>query len=98
MAAIDKRKAVQAALAYTQQRRFDKAIAEYKNALSVDPQDLAICKKLGDLYAQTGAIQEAITTYMKLGDLFRADGLAVKAIAMCLLAVNAVTTASDLAA
>lgn len=88
MAAIDKRKAVQAALAYTQQRRFDKAIAEYKNALSVDPQDLAICKKLGDLYAQTGAIQEAITTYMKLGDLFRADGLAVKAIAIYKMVLN----------
>ncbi len=82
MPAIDKRKAVQAALNFTHQRRFDKAIAEYKNALLADPNDLNVYMKLGDLYAQTGATQEAITTYMKLGDLYRADGLAVKAIAI----------------
>jgi tetratricopeptide (TPR) repeat protein len=80
--AIDKRKAVQAALNFTHQRRFDKAIAEYKNALLADPNDLNVHMKLGDLYAQTGATQEAIGTYMKLGDLYRTDGLAVKAIAI----------------
>ncbi|HEY7678672.1 MAG TPA: tetratricopeptide repeat protein, partial [Candidatus Methylomirabilis sp.] len=88
MATVDKRKAVQAAIEYTRQRRFDKAIAEYQSALKADPQDLTIYKKLGDLYAQTGAVQEAIATYMKLGDLYRADNLAVKAIAIYKMVLN----------
>ena len=88
MATVDKRKAVQAALEFTRQRRFDKAIAEYQSALKADPQDLTIYKKLGDLYAQTGAVQEAIATYMKLGDLYRADNLAVKAIAIYKMVLN----------
>jgi tetratricopeptide (TPR) repeat protein len=88
VATVDKRKAVQAALEYTRQRRFDKAIAEYQSALKADPQDLTIYKKLGDLYAQTGAVQEAIGTYMKLGDLYRADNLAVKAIAIYKMVLN----------
>ncbi len=88
MAAVDKRKAIQAAIEYTRQRRFDKAIAEYQSALKADPQDLSIYKKLGDLYAQTGAVQEAIATYMKLGDLYRADNLAVKAIAIYKMVLN----------
>lgn len=80
--AFDKRKALQAALAYTQQGRLDKAIAEYEAILKADPNDLSIYNLLGDLYARTGATKEAMDKYLKLGELYRADGLAVKAIAV----------------
>lgn len=80
--AFDKRKAFQNALNFTQQGKWDKAIAEYQAILKADPRDLTACNSLGDLYARFGRAGEAIEQYLKLGELFRADGLAVKAIAV----------------
>ena len=80
--AFDKRKALQAALTYTQQGKWDKAIAEYQTILKADPHDLTVCNNLGDLYARAGKAGDAIEQYLKLGELYRADGLSVKAIAV----------------
>jgi tetratricopeptide (TPR) repeat protein len=80
--AFDKRKALQSALSYTQQGKWDRAIAEYKAILKADPRDLTVCNNLGDLYARTGKPADAIEQYLKLGDLYRSDGLSVKAIAV----------------
>ncbi|HYL79318.1 MAG TPA: tetratricopeptide repeat protein, partial [Candidatus Acidoferrum sp.] len=80
--AFDKRKSLQNALAYTQQGKWDRAIAEYQAILKADPRDLTVCNNLGDLYARAGKPNDAIEQYLKLGDLYRADGLSVKAIAV----------------
>ncbi len=80
--AFDKRKALQSALSYSQQGKWDKSIAEYQAILKVDPHDLTVCNNLGDLYARAGKAAEAIEQYLKLGELYRADGLSVKAIAV----------------
>lgn len=80
--AFDKRKSLQSALAFTQQGKWDKAIAEYQAILRADPHDLTVCNNLGDLYARVGKATEAIELYLRLGELYRADGLAVKAIAV----------------
>ena len=80
--AFDKRKALQNALAYTQQGKWDRAITEYQAILKADPHDLTVCNNLGDLYARGGKTAEAIEQYLKLGELYRADGLSVKAIAV----------------
>jgi len=47
--AFDKRKALQAALAYTQQGRWEKAIGEYLAILKADPRDVGAYNMLGDL-------------------------------------------------
>jgi tetratricopeptide (TPR) repeat protein len=80
--AFDKRKALQTALVYTQQGRWDKAINEYQAILKSDPADLSVYNMLGDLYARIGNKEGAISYYLKLGELYRADGLSVKAIAV----------------
>jgi len=80
--AFDKRKALQTALVYTQQGRWDKAISEYQVILKSDPTDLSVYNMLGDLYARIGNKEGAISYYLKLGELYRADGLSVKAIAV----------------
>ena len=80
--AFDKRKSLQNALNYTQQGKWDRAIAEYLLILKADPKDLTVCNNLGDLYARGGRVAEAIEQYQKLGELYRADGLSVKAIAV----------------
>jgi pilus assembly protein FimV len=79
---FDKRKALQTALVFTQQGRWDKAISEYQAILKSDPTDLSVYNMLGDLYARIGDKEEAISYYLKLGELYRADGLSVKAIAV----------------
>lgn len=81
-APFDKRKSLQSALAYTQQGKWDRAIAEYQTILKADPRDLTVCNNLGDLYARAGKSGEAIEQYLKLGELYRTDGLSVKAIAV----------------
>ena len=80
--AFDKRKSLQNALAYTQQGKWDRAIAEYQSILKAEPRDLTVCNNLGDLYARAGKTAEAIDQYLKLGELYRSDGLSVKAIAV----------------
>jgi tetratricopeptide (TPR) repeat protein len=80
--AFDKRKSLQNALTYTQQGKWDRAIAEYEAILKADPRDLTVCNNLGDLYARAGKAADAIDQYVKLGELYRADGLSVKAIAV----------------
>ena len=80
--AFDKRKALQNALAYTQQGKWDRAIVEYQSILKADPRDLTVCNNLGDLYARAGKTTEAIDQYLQLGELYRTDGLSVKAIAV----------------
>ncbi|MGE5850429.1 MAG: tetratricopeptide repeat protein, partial [Candidatus Methylomirabilota bacterium] len=101
--AFDKRKAFQNALNFTQQSKWDKAIAEYQAILKADPRDLTACNSLGDLYARLGKAGEAIEQYLKLGELFRADGLAVKAIAvykkivkLALIRIDALLACADL--
>ncbi len=93
--AFDKRKAFQNALNFTQQGRWDKAIAEYQAILKADPRDLTACNSLGDLYARVGKAGEAIEQYLKLGELFRSDGLAVKAIAVYKKVVKLAPTRID---
>ena len=80
--AFDKRRSLQNALNYTQQGKWDRAIAEYQSILKADPKDLTVCNNLGDLYARGGKTAEAIEQYQKLGELYRTDGLSVKAIAV----------------
>jgi tetratricopeptide (TPR) repeat protein len=79
---FDKRKALQNALTFTQQGKWDKAITEYLAILKADPRDVTVYNNLGDLYARVGKSTEAIEHYLKLGELYRADGLSVKAIAV----------------
>ncbi len=80
--AFDKRKAIDNALAFTQQGRLEKAIGEYQKILEADPRDLSVINTLGDLYARTGKKGEAIDHYMSLGDTYRRDGFPAKATAV----------------
>ena len=66
--AFDKRKSLQNALTFTQQGKWDRAIAEYQAILKADPRDLTVCNNLGDLYARAGKVSDAIEQYVKLGE------------------------------
>jgi tetratricopeptide (TPR) repeat protein len=65
-----------------QQGQLEKAIAEYRLILDVDPSDTSLCNTLGDLYLQVGATSEATVCYLKLVDVLKAEGLIFRAIAV----------------
>ncbi|MFQ5846801.1 MAG: tetratricopeptide repeat protein [Candidatus Methylomirabilales bacterium] len=79
---MEKRKHLQTALAYVQQGKLDQAIAEYQAILRADPNNCNVLNALGDLLARTGNRIEAIANFMRLGEVYRVDGLSVRAIAV----------------
>ena len=79
---IDKRKGLQTALAYVQQGKLDQAIAEYQAILEAEPNNCNVLNALGDLSARVGNKTEAIAHFMRLGEVYRGDGLYVRAVAL----------------
>ncbi len=78
----DKRKGLERALAYIQQGKLDRAFDAYQTVLKADPADSNVLNALGDLCARMGNKAEAITHFMRLGEVYRDDGLTVRAIAV----------------
>jgi len=72
---------MQRAAALVQEGRLREAIAEYRAVLSADPSDPSLYNTLGDLYAQIGAISDAVGCYLSLGEALTAEGLGYRAIA-----------------
>jgi len=79
---MEKRKGLQAALAYVQQGKLDKAIAEYEAILRTDAKNPNVLNALGDLSARIGNKAEAIGYFKRLGEAYRVDGLFVRAISV----------------
>jgi tetratricopeptide (TPR) repeat protein len=79
---MEKRKGLQAALEYVQQGKLDQAIAEYQAILRGDPNNPNVLNALGDLSARIGKKTEAIGHFRRLGEVYRVDGLYVRAIAV----------------
>ncbi len=78
----DKRKGLETALAYIQQGKLDRAFDAYQTVLKADPADSNVLNALGDLCARMGNKAEAITFFMRLGEVYRDDGFTVRAIAV----------------
>ncbi len=79
---MEKRKGLQAALGYVQQGKLDQAVAEYQAILRTDPNNCNVLNALGDLSVRIGHKAEAIGYFKRLGEVYRLDGLHVRAIAV----------------
>jgi tetratricopeptide (TPR) repeat protein len=79
---MEKRKGLQAALAYVQQGKLDQAVAEYQAILRTDPNNCNVLNALGDLCARIGHKADAIGYFKRLGEVYRLDGLHVRSIAV----------------
>jgi CRP-like cAMP-binding protein len=64
-------------------RRFDKAAQAYAQLCELDPKDAALKHRLGDALRAAGKPQEAVTAYRHAADRYGADGMLLKAIAVC---------------
>ncbi len=77
-----KDKIVDKALKFIQKGYLDKAIGEYKKAIDIDPSDISIRLRLGDLYAKTGLKDEAIKEYEEVAKTNTKKGFYLKSIAV----------------
>jgi tetratricopeptide (TPR) repeat protein len=77
--AIDREKVLQAAQAFAEKGRYDKAIAEYQRIIAEDANDARTLLKLGDLETRMGAYQQALETYERVGRIYMQQDLPTKA-------------------
>src|SRR5262249_48463516 len=78
---FNKSEALDAAKQYVLQRNLPAALQIYQKVVQVDPADLSAMNTLGDLYASTGNIQQAIDHFSRLATIYTDGGSPRKAIA-----------------
>ncbi|MFZ9887886.1 MAG: cyclic nucleotide-binding domain-containing protein [Myxococcota bacterium] len=85
MASTDKlvRKHKERATAFSAKGRHAEALEEYTQAVRLDGRDLGLRQKLADTHARLGHRAEAIHEYQAVAGSYAADGLLLKAIAIC---------------
>ncbi len=80
--AFDKAKAVSAAEKYLAQGKIAAAVQEYRRISDADADDFTALNTLGDLYARLDKQVEAVECFVRVGDHYREQGFALKAIAI----------------
>lgn len=80
--AFDKEKTMRAAEKCLSQGKIPAAIKEYSHIVENDPSDYTVLNLLGDLYVRQDEKEDAISCYVRVAEHYRAEGFALKAIAM----------------
>ncbi len=70
------------ALKHFARGRWDKALEAYQKLAKLEPKDLKIRQKIGDIYSKMGNTQEAIEEYKKVAEGYAEGGFLAKAIAV----------------
>ncbi|MCA2976705.1 MAG: tetratricopeptide repeat protein [Myxococcaceae bacterium] len=78
---MDKNKIIEAAGKLVAKGAFDKAIKEYQKILEVDPKDVRILQKMGELYQKKNDNASAATFIVKVAESYEKDGFFLKAVA-----------------
>jgi pilus assembly protein FimV len=78
---LDKNKIIEAAGKLVAKGAYDKAIKEYQKILEVDPKDVRILQKMGELYQKKNDNEQAATFIMKVAESYAKDGFFLKAVA-----------------
>jgi tetratricopeptide (TPR) repeat protein len=80
--ALTKEQIIDNANKLLQKGQVDKAIAEYRNALKIDPKNIQIRLKVGDLLLKMNKPEEAVDEFLKAGSTYISQGFYPKAIAV----------------
>lgn len=78
---LDKTQALSIAKQYVLQHNVRAAIEIYREIIDADPTDLTAINTLGDLYASTGLVHDAVVQFSRVADSYIESGLTRKAIA-----------------
>src|SRR5262249_29396717 len=79
--AIDREKILEAAQAFADKKRFDKAIAEYQKIVAADPKDSRTPLKIAELYVKAGQFENAVAALEQVAQIHAGQGFALKAVA-----------------
>lgn len=79
---FDREKGLAKAQKLLQKGKVQEAIEEYEKILEVDPKDVRILQKVGDLQAKAGNIEAATEYFRKVAEFYAADGFFLKAVAV----------------
>ncbi|MBI5182185.1 MAG: tetratricopeptide repeat protein [Nitrospirae bacterium] len=80
--ALDKNTILNNAQRYAARGQIEKAIEEWQKLIHESPNDANIYNTIGDLYLKNNSIQEAVSAYLKAGEIFYRAGFALKTIAL----------------
>jgi pilus assembly protein FimV len=79
---LDKNKIIEAAAKLVAKGAYDKAIKEYQKILDVDPKDVRILQKMGELYQKKNDNAQAAIYFTKVAESYTNDGFFLKAVAL----------------
>lgn len=79
---MDKNKIIEAAAKLVAKGAYDKAIKEYQKVLEVDPKDIRVLQKMGELYQKKNDNAQAAHFFIKVAESYSSDGFFLKAVAL----------------
>ncbi|HVS01144.1 MAG TPA: tetratricopeptide repeat protein [Thermoanaerobaculia bacterium] len=82
MSAFKREQVVRTAEKYVGKGKIEAAIKEYRKVLADNPKDVNTLNRLGDLYARSSRVEEAIRLFTQIAERYTEDGFLVKAIAI----------------
>ena len=79
---MDKNKIIEGAAKLVAKGAFDKAIREYQKVLDMDPRDVRVLQKMGELYQKKGDNPQAASFFTRVAEVYAQDGFFLKAVAL----------------
>lgn len=79
---MDKNKIIEAAAKLVAKGAYDKAIKEYQRILDVEPKEVRILQKMGELYQKKNENVQAAQYFIKVAESYTSDGFFLKAVAL----------------
>jgi pilus assembly protein FimV len=79
---MDKTKIIEGAAKLVAKGAFDKAVREYQKVLDVDPRDMRVLQKMGELYQKKGENAQAASFFIQVAEVYAQDGFFLKAVAL----------------
>jgi tetratricopeptide (TPR) repeat protein len=79
---MDKNKIIEGAAKLVAKGALDKAIREYQKVLDLDPRDMRVLQKMGELYQKKGDNPQAASFFTRVAEVYAQDGFFLKAVAL----------------
>ncbi|MCI0572788.1 MAG: tetratricopeptide repeat protein, partial [Myxococcaceae bacterium] len=79
---MDKNKVIEGAAKLVAKGAYDKAIKEYQKVLEVDPRDVRVLQKMGELFQKKNENAQAAHYFSKVAESYASDGFFLKAVAL----------------
>jgi len=79
---MDKNKIIEGAAKLVAKGAFDKAIREYQKVVDLDPRDVRVLQKMGELFQKKGDNPQAASFFTRVAEVYAQDGFFLKAVAL----------------